>query len=212
MAMFTQLTDTTSYSLIIGALFVMGLGMGGTMMPMMAAALATLTAHTTARGSTLLNISQQVASSMGVAIISVVLTNGLKNDELVSQAEAFGQASAADPNNTALLQQFPLVGEILARFGNDAAAGQAADGDVQLLRHHGAGVRTVAAQLGEPLRRVRLEFGEFLAGDGRILELLRCCGQVDAKFLGNGGRLHGLGVCRGHASRVSGQSLTGHRH
>ena len=39
---------------------------------------------------------------------------------------AFGEASAADPSNPSLLQQFPLVGEILARFGNDAAAGQAA--------------------------------------------------------------------------------------
>ena len=37
-----------------------------------------------------------------------------------------GEAAAADPNNPSLVQQFPLVGEILARFGNDAAAGQAA--------------------------------------------------------------------------------------
>ena len=74
----------------------------------------------------------------------------------------------------------------------------------ELLRHHGAGVRAVAAEFGEPLRRVGLELGEIGAGDDRILELLGCCGQVDAKLLGNGGRLHGLGVCRGHASRVSG--------
>ena len=111
---------------------------------------------------------------------------------------------------TALVAVAALVLSIITSVQNRrdvAAAGQAADGDVQLLRHHRAGVRTVAAQLGEPLRRVRLEFGEFLAGDGRILELLRCCGQVDAKFLGNGGRLHGLGVCRGHASRVSGRRV-----
>jgi EmrB/QacA subfamily drug resistance transporter len=78
MAAFTQLTDTTSYGLIVAALFVMGLGMGGTMMPMMAAALATLTAHTTARGSTLLNIVQQVAASLGTALFSVLLTNNIK--------------------------------------------------------------------------------------------------------------------------------------
>ncbi|MCP6391177.1 hypothetical protein NL487_30085, partial [Klebsiella pneumoniae] len=60
MAMFTQLTDTTSYAWLIGALFVMGLGMGGTMMPIMAAALRTLTDHNIARGSTLMNIVQQV--------------------------------------------------------------------------------------------------------------------------------------------------------
>ncbi len=60
MAMFTQIGADTSYTYIIAALFVMGLGMGGTMMPIMTAALATLTAHTVARGSTLLNITQQV--------------------------------------------------------------------------------------------------------------------------------------------------------
>ena len=78
MAMFTQLTDTTSYTMLLGALFVMGLGMGGTMMPMMAAALATLTNHDIARGSTLTNIVQQVAASIGTALFSVLLTNNLK--------------------------------------------------------------------------------------------------------------------------------------
>ena len=42
MAMFTQIGADTSYAYILGALFVMGLGMGGTMMPIMTAALATL--------------------------------------------------------------------------------------------------------------------------------------------------------------------------
>jgi EmrB/QacA subfamily drug resistance transporter len=79
MAVFTQLTDTTSYGVLIGALFVMGLGMGGTMMPIMASALATLTDHNIARGSTLMNIVQQVAASMGTALFSVLLTNGVKS-------------------------------------------------------------------------------------------------------------------------------------
>jgi EmrB/QacA subfamily drug resistance transporter len=77
MAMFTQLTDTTSYTMLIGGLFVMGLGMGGTMMPIMAAALRTLTDHNIARGSTLMNIVQQVAASVGTALFSVLLTNNL---------------------------------------------------------------------------------------------------------------------------------------
>ncbi|HET6563004.1 MAG TPA: DHA2 family efflux MFS transporter permease subunit [Marmoricola sp.] len=79
MAVFTQLTDTTSYAVLISALFVMGLGMGATMMPIMASALATLTAHNTARGSTLLNIVQQVAASLGTALFSVLLTNNIKD-------------------------------------------------------------------------------------------------------------------------------------
>ncbi|KGN32869.1 major facilitator transporter [Knoellia sinensis KCTC 19936] len=124
----TQVDAETSYwGFLIPVLFVMGLGMGATMMPLMTSALKTLTAHQVARGSTLLNITQQVASSIGVAIISVVLTNGLKNDPLVSQAGAFAEESAkVDPSQIpSLLQQFPLVGEILAKF-QDPAAGQAA--------------------------------------------------------------------------------------
>ena len=79
MSVFTQLTDTTPYPVICGALFVMGLGMGGTMMPIMSAALATLTDHSIARGSTLMNITQQVASSIGFALFSVLLTNGVQD-------------------------------------------------------------------------------------------------------------------------------------
>ena len=59
----TQLTATTPYPVIIAELFVMGLGMGATMMPLFTSALKTLKAHEVARGSTLLNITQQIASS-----------------------------------------------------------------------------------------------------------------------------------------------------
>jgi EmrB/QacA subfamily drug resistance transporter len=82
MAALTQITSTTSYSVLIGILFVMGLGMGGTMMPIMTSALKTLKSAEVARGSTLLNITQQIASSIGVAVMSVILTNGLKNAKL----------------------------------------------------------------------------------------------------------------------------------
>jgi EmrB/QacA subfamily drug resistance transporter len=81
MAAFTQVTDTTSYTFLLGALFVMGLGMGATMMPIMAAALATLTDHNIARGSTLMNITQQVAASIGTALFSVLLTNNVKDTD-----------------------------------------------------------------------------------------------------------------------------------
>ncbi len=84
----TQITSTTSYTVLIGLLFVMGLGMGATMMPIMTSALKTLTSHEVARGSTLLNIVQQIASSVGVAIMSVLLTNSLKDAELALPAIA----------------------------------------------------------------------------------------------------------------------------
>jgi EmrB/QacA subfamily drug resistance transporter len=84
----TQIESDTSYAYIIAALFVMGLGMGATMMPLFTSALKTLTNHEVARGSTLLNISQQIASSVGVAIMSVVLTSALKNGTLAQPAIA----------------------------------------------------------------------------------------------------------------------------
>jgi EmrB/QacA subfamily drug resistance transporter len=99
MGMFTQLTADTSYAFIIGALFVMGLGMGATMMPIMASALATLTDHNIARGSTLMNIVQQVAASIGTALFSVLLTNGIKAIDVPPTAPEFldqmGEAYAA---------------------------------------------------------------------------------------------------------------------
>jgi EmrB/QacA subfamily drug resistance transporter len=85
MAAFTQVSDSTSYPFLLGALFVMGLGMGATMMPIMAAALATLTDHNIARGSTLMNITQQVAASIGTALFSVLLTNNVK--EIAGEAD-----------------------------------------------------------------------------------------------------------------------------
>jgi fucose permease len=99
MSAFTQLTDTTPYPIMLGALFVMGLGMGGTMMPIMSAGLATLTDSSIARGSTLMNITQQIASSIGFALFSVLLTNGIKDataegsaNPLPGMADAFADA------------------------------------------------------------------------------------------------------------------------
>jgi EmrB/QacA subfamily drug resistance transporter len=77
MVMWTQLSDTTSYWYLMLALFIMGLGMGSTMMPVFSAALATLREHTIARGSTLVNIVQQVAASIGTALFAVLLTNNI---------------------------------------------------------------------------------------------------------------------------------------
>ena len=114
----TQLTATTPYTYILPVLFVMGLGMGATMMPLMTSALKTLKSHEVARGSTLLNISQQVASSIGVAIMSVVLTTGLTEDPLLKASAAFNEATAGvkDPQRLGeIAQQFPQIAALLAK-------------------------------------------------------------------------------------------------
>ncbi|MGD9960649.1 DHA2 family efflux MFS transporter permease subunit [Nocardioides sp.] len=85
MAMFTQISADTSYLYLLTSLFIMGLGMGSTMMPIMSAALATLNDASIARGSTLMNIIQQVAASIGTALFSVLLTNGFNSSPQIGQ-------------------------------------------------------------------------------------------------------------------------------
>ena len=79
---------------ILVCLFVLGMGMGGTMMPVFTSALKTLESHQVARGSTLINVIQQIAASVGVAGISVILTNQMNSSEAVTAARAIGQAQA----------------------------------------------------------------------------------------------------------------------
>ena len=79
LGMYATLDEATSYWFLLSALFVMGLGMGCTMMPLFSAAMATLREHTIARGSTLINIVQQISASIGTALFSVLLTNSIQN-------------------------------------------------------------------------------------------------------------------------------------
>jgi fucose permease len=108
MAMFTQIAADTTYTYILGALFIMGLGMGATMMPIMTAALATLTAHNVARGSTLLNITQQVAASIGTALFSVILTNEIKDSRFASAGAALARAGDDPSTVAAIMEKFGL--------------------------------------------------------------------------------------------------------
>lgn len=102
MAVFTQIGVETSYWTTSAGLFVMGLGLGFTMMPIMTAALKTLRESAVGSGSTSLNIIQQIGASMGTALLSVLLTNAAADrvaelgrtaspeQELAAQADAFG--------------------------------------------------------------------------------------------------------------------------
>jgi len=118
MAMFTQIGADTSYAYLLSALFIMGLGMGATMMPIMTAALATLTDHNIARGSTLLNIQQQVAASIGTALFSVILTDGLNDSKFFQAAGALAEAGDDQSKVAAILQKFGITQEQLAQLGD----------------------------------------------------------------------------------------------
>ena len=73
----TQLEANTSYLWLSVLLFIQGLGMGATMMPTFSGAMQGLRRAQIARGSTTLNIQQQVGASIGTAVLSVLLANAL---------------------------------------------------------------------------------------------------------------------------------------
>jgi EmrB/QacA subfamily drug resistance transporter len=93
----TQLKGDTSYWTFGALLFVMGLGMGGTMMPTFSGAMQTLRRAAIARASTTLNINQQVSASIGTAVLSVLLANALA-DRLGSRGGGIGAAAAVPPD------------------------------------------------------------------------------------------------------------------
>ncbi len=74
-ATLTQLSDTTPYWMIGGALFALGLAVGMVGMPNMSIALKTLRPQDVARGSTSLTIIQQSAAATGSATLSVILSH-----------------------------------------------------------------------------------------------------------------------------------------
>jgi EmrB/QacA subfamily drug resistance transporter len=128
MAMFTQVAVGTSsviatssgfevtdpsYLYLLAGLFIMGLGMGGTMMPIMTSALQTLKDHEIARGSTLMNITQQISASIGTALFSVILTNGF-NDSSATTAVR-GATEAGTPVDPSIVPQ--ALSDMSGSFG-----------------------------------------------------------------------------------------------
>ena len=70
---FAFVGSTTSYGLLAAVLVVRGIGMGGTMMPAMAAAFAALEGPQVPRATSALNAIQRVGGSIGTALLAVVL-------------------------------------------------------------------------------------------------------------------------------------------
>jgi EmrB/QacA subfamily drug resistance transporter len=77
MAPYAFLTDDTSYALLCGGGFVLGLGMGMSFMPLMTAAMQAVPLQAIARTSTAMNIIRQTSASIGTAILSVILSSAI---------------------------------------------------------------------------------------------------------------------------------------
>jgi EmrB/QacA subfamily drug resistance transporter len=93
----TQLEADTSYWAFGIVLFVMGLGMGASMMPLFSGAMQTLRQAQVARASTTLNINQQVGASVGTALLSVLLANAL-SARLPGSGGGIGAAAEVAPD------------------------------------------------------------------------------------------------------------------
>jgi EmrB/QacA subfamily drug resistance transporter len=76
---FAMVGAHTSYWLLGAGLVFRGFGLGGSMMPAMAAAYSTLERHEVPRATPMLNVLQRVGGSLGVAIFTVILENGIED-------------------------------------------------------------------------------------------------------------------------------------
>jgi EmrB/QacA subfamily drug resistance transporter len=105
----TQIGADTSYWTLGAVLFVMGMGLGSTMMPIMSGAMQTLRKAAVARASTTVNILQQVGASIGTAVLTVTLAGAL-SDRLPQAAGA--DAGPGGPIPDAVRQQIaPLMAD-----------------------------------------------------------------------------------------------------
>ncbi len=111
----TGLEADTSYWWLSVAMFIMGLGMGFTMMPMMTGAMQTLRRADIANASTTLNIAQQVGASIGTAMLSVILANELTS-RVDGSAGGIGELAVLPAEQFRRLQ--PLLADAFgATFG-----------------------------------------------------------------------------------------------
>jgi EmrB/QacA subfamily drug resistance transporter len=74
----TRLTATTPYAETSAILVLRGIGQGFSMMPMLAAAYATVSRASVPQATTLVNVFQRVGGSLGTALMAVVLESEIK--------------------------------------------------------------------------------------------------------------------------------------
>jgi EmrB/QacA subfamily drug resistance transporter len=92
----TQVGAHTSYVRLSLDLFLFGIGMGFTMMPVFTGAMQSIRGAAVARASTALNILQQTGASIGTAVLSVLLASAISS-KLGSGGHGTIGASAAVP-------------------------------------------------------------------------------------------------------------------
>jgi EmrB/QacA subfamily drug resistance transporter len=77
MLAYTQVGADTSYLYLAGALLVIGIGLGSTIMPSMAAAFQTLSREETAGATSALNAIQRLAAAIGTTLLAIILQRAI---------------------------------------------------------------------------------------------------------------------------------------
>jgi len=108
---------------LAGALFVIGLGLGATIVPAMAAAYQTVPRESVAQATSAINAIQRIAGSVGTALLAVVLQRSIASNlpgldgGIGALAQESGRAHAApvlaDAFGTAFWVAFALVAAAL---------------------------------------------------------------------------------------------------
>jgi EmrB/QacA subfamily drug resistance transporter len=110
----SQLGAHTSYAYLGFALFVLGVGIGSTIMPSMAAAFRTLTRQETPRAASAINVIQRVASAIGTALLAITLQRTITSKlpqlhggiEAIAALSPEAQVHAASPLAAAFATTF----------------------------------------------------------------------------------------------------------
>jgi EmrB/QacA subfamily drug resistance transporter len=100
----TQVGADTSYVYLAAGLLVLGLGIGSTIMPSMAAAFQTLSREETPRATSAINAIQRIAGAIGTALLAIVLQRVIAGNIPDFQGGIEGTAALSrQPHTTSLL-------------------------------------------------------------------------------------------------------------
>jgi EmrB/QacA subfamily drug resistance transporter len=120
-ALYTQVGADTSYVLLSGALFLIGLGLGATIVPSMAVAYQAVPRESIPQATSTINVIQRVAGSVGTALLAVVLQRQIATNlpgvdggigalaALSGEARALVESALADAFGTTFWVAFGLV-------------------------------------------------------------------------------------------------------
>src|SRR5512132_3243020 len=120
-ALYTQIGADTPYPLLSGALFLIGLGLGSTIVPSMAVAYQAVPRESIPQATSTINVIQRVAGSVGTALLAVVLQRQIATSlpgveggigalaALSEQGRALAERVLADAFGTTFWVAFGLV-------------------------------------------------------------------------------------------------------